>query len=128
MFNCITLCKPPDFQDVTMHHWMDVNGNNRQGWTYGGVLLGPAFDAVEYELRDLVAQCLCDDPAERPEMDVLLGIIDQQLAGPWHAPQDDASIRAWSDNAFGNPAPRASRPHGRLWRVSCSSYPTYLPP
>ncbi|KAK0616855.1 kinase-like domain-containing protein [Immersiella caudata] len=76
----------------------------RNGWTYGGYLDDPRFVTVSQELRDLVKQCLCDDPSHRPALDVLSRTIRTRITRGWQRRCFASdTLRQWVESKFTDP-------------------------
>ncbi|KAK0655147.1 hypothetical protein B0T16DRAFT_5609 [Cercophora newfieldiana] len=59
-----------DFEDI-----------NTKKWSYGAYLLQGNFDHVDSDLRNLVVECMMDDPADRPRMHKMWKVIQKKTAG-----------------------------------------------
>ncbi len=78
----------------------------REVISYGAYLLEPRFDRVDMALRQLVAECLCDDVMDRPPLDRLLAYIDATLqgrAGSWAGEDSAPQVQAWVAQHMGTP-------------------------
>ena len=74
--------------------------------SYGAHILKPRYDRVDRELRQLVAECLCDEPMERPPLDRLLTYINASLQGranSWVGEDSAAAVQAWVAEHTGAP-------------------------
>ncbi|KAK4119551.1 hypothetical protein N657DRAFT_674818 [Parathielavia appendiculata] len=95
----------------------DPNNPGRliKAWSYGAYILNDRhWGAVDGELRRLVAQCMCDEPAHRPELQELQATIASRLANTvWAGTDSDANVQAWMQQNIGNPAP-PQNPPGQL--------------
>ena len=118
MFAAITLSRP---ETPPHHEEMSIpNPNGGAGmiraWTYGGYLLHKKFDRVDRNLRELVAQCLCEKPAHRPDLAVLKTTIANHLqAQNWAGHDSDAALTQWvMDNMVHPPVPPGQR-QGTHW-------------
>jgi hypothetical protein len=76
-------------------------------WSYGAFILSESFDRVDRKLRDLVVQCMCDEPQYRPELYELKMIIENHLANAvWQGEDSDARIVEWvKQNVGDSPGP-----------------------
>jgi len=105
-------------------------------WTYGHVLVTGQhpnkdivdFDTVDLKLRQLVARCMADDPADRPGLVELRDAIQDGLArtNGQASAETKREWRAWSEAVFGA-LPAAIVPRSRetydAWLAGKIQYP-----
>ena len=99
----------------------------KQVWTYGGFLFANSvpWSHVDDELLQTVAQCLCDDPADRPSLYLLERIIKRNLF--WSKPNEtDEDVRKWAEQSFTGVPESGLRPLAGLKDVSNPLF-FYLP-
>ncbi|KAK2747473.1 hypothetical protein CKAH01_06650 [Colletotrichum kahawae] len=113
--------KPPIAGNYGMHSnvyqvgvimWCAITGAKFQdpvvGWpvagevTYGCALGDPRFSHIDGTLRQAVAMCLVDDPAARPTLIYLDGMIDFRLRDQTGLESDDHVAR-WANQFFSTP-------------------------
>lgn len=97
MICVITLCMP-----AMPHHpgqmYIDdpKDGIRKKVWSFGTYILDPRYQTVDYELRELVAQCLCEEPAYRPHLKELVQKVTDYLSNKQWGPQDhEVLVRKW---------------------------------
>ncbi|KAK3897375.1 hypothetical protein C8A05DRAFT_39075 [Staphylotrichum tortipilum] len=74
--------------------------------SYGAHILHPRYDRVDPALRQLVAECLCDEVMERPPLDRLLVYINASLQGranSWVGEDSAAEVQVWVARHTGMP-------------------------
>ena len=108
--SAITLARPqtPPFpEQIEIIDPTDPTRSRKiQAWSYGGYLLNETFARVDWDLRHMVAQCLCDKPAHRPRLHDLLEAVDRRIrAGNWGRGGEDERIRQWVQQCFLDPPP-----------------------
>ncbi|KAI1377211.1 hypothetical protein F4677DRAFT_415627 [Hypoxylon crocopeplum] len=85
---------------------MMPNGTNRDLRTWAPFLVGnmlhPEFRMYNAELRNLIARCMADDRRDRPYLDELLYIVQQNIANV-DAAAAEAS-RKWEEEKRNDPA------------------------
>ncbi|KAK0644454.1 kinase-like domain-containing protein [Cercophora newfieldiana] len=129
MYTAITQCVPPDGapwpQRMNFTTLPTPPGNYvriiNNAWTYGGHLDDAAYNSVSAELRELVKQCMCDDPAHRPDARSLLQEIlrhHRQRRPPRLTPN---RMRAWADRRINFPPPPQYRSRRELDDVGFSN-------
>ncbi|KAK4236342.1 hypothetical protein C8A03DRAFT_35751 [Achaetomium macrosporum] len=65
-------------------------------WSYGAYLLSGRFNRMDKKLRQLVAQCLCDQPAQRPGLNELKGVVANNIQNTNRAGEDsNLSVLQW---------------------------------
>ncbi len=117
MFVAITLKRP----DTPPHHELisipNPNGAGRiKAWSYGSHLLHKKFNHIDRNLRELVAQCLCDKPAHRPDLAVLRTTIANHLqAQNWAGHDSDAELAQWVTDNIDNPPAVLGQPLRPYW-------------
>ncbi|KAK3897910.1 hypothetical protein C8A05DRAFT_38517 [Staphylotrichum tortipilum] len=104
-----------------IHSQMDIIDRNNPGqslrvWTYGGYLLERRYRHVDILLRRLVAQCLCDQPAHRPNLDDLKRTIETRLAHHnWAGADAAVAVQGWTANVLGHPPGPPMQPVPPYW-------------
>ncbi|KAK4098423.1 hypothetical protein N658DRAFT_509591 [Parathielavia hyrcaniae] len=89
-----------------------------RAWSYGGYLLDDRrWGGVDRELRLMVAQCMCDVPAHRPDLMQLQGAIAEKMANAvWAGADDTPQVRAWVQMMVAQPVPPQAPPgQPALW-------------
>jgi hypothetical protein len=98
-------------------------------WTFGSFLRGPVGTVhpnvayVDEDLRNLVAACLYELPADRPSMKDIENIIQWKMQQYNQAPppgEDNAACAAWVKTVFGEPSVPAPLDQAGLDAVSGS--------
>ncbi|KAK4148579.1 kinase-like domain-containing protein [Chaetomidium leptoderma] len=116
MICVITFCMPevPHRPDQ-MYINDPKDGTRKKVWSFGTYVLDPRHQRVDYELRELVAQCLCEEPAHRPHLKELLQKVTGYLTNKQWGPQDnDVAVRKWVyKNAHSPPLTQPIRPFDR---------------
>ncbi|POS69723.1 hypothetical protein DHEL01_v211885 [Diaporthe helianthi] len=79
------------------------DGTTRMIWTYAGHLLDPEFDHYDPLLRSTVAWCMAHRPADRPDIDLLEGLLTNAAAADRSAAE--AQGRVSIAELLGVPAP-----------------------
>jgi hypothetical protein len=65
---------------------------------------------VDQELRQLVAQCLCDEPGHRPHLQALLAEVRNYMANKqWGQHDTNAAVQHWVNQHANIPPPPAHR-------------------
>ncbi|KAK1757981.1 hypothetical protein QBC47DRAFT_410737 [Echria macrotheca] len=128
MWSLITRCYPPKGRRPDDHPAFqppNAGPNQPRRWTHGAYLFDPEFDNVDYTLRRLVARCMADDPADRPDLPTLQRHINVNLGRPRNAwaddrSQDDTVVKAAMSRFVDHPGyERAySRPDLEKWLAS----------
>jgi hypothetical protein len=98
MASAITLCRPPKPPINGKIKIPDPANPNRKItiWSYGAYLLNRRFSRVGIKLRRLVAQCLCDEPAHRPDPGELKRTIADHLQNQnWTGEDDNMTLFQW---------------------------------
>ncbi len=118
MFAAITLKDPvisPYHEEIPIP---DPNGGagRIKAWSYGGHLFHKNYNHVDRHLRELVAQCLCDKPAHRPDLAFLRTTIANHLqAQNWAGADSNAALAQWITDNIDNPPPVPGQPQGPHW-------------
>lgn len=99
MVSAITLCHPhipPMAGPITITDPQHP-GRRITAMSYGKYLLHRRYDHVDRPLRHIVAQCLCDQPAHRPEMAAIKTEIAHELRDGrgWTGGDTDAEVVQW---------------------------------
>ncbi|KAK3385159.1 hypothetical protein B0H63DRAFT_179920 [Podospora didyma] len=81
MFAAITLYQPPRIPRAQTHDLAMPGQPSRAVATYGGALLATDKPWHDQDLCPLVALCMCDEPAERPDPMDLRNAIQAHLQG-----------------------------------------------
>lgn len=68
-------------------------------WTYGKFIYegetAVRYEGIDRELRELVMRCMMDDPADRPEIEVLRGIIRSKISRRgWRGENSNHNVRS----------------------------------
>ncbi|KAI8210651.1 hypothetical protein K4K52_011920 [Colletotrichum sp. SAR 10_76] len=103
---------PSNIYQVGVIMWCAITGAKFQdpvvGWkvggevTYGSALGDPRFSHIDGNLRKTVSICLVEDPAARPTLIHLDGIIDFRLQSQNGLESDDHVAR-WANQFFSSP-------------------------
>ncbi|KAI8250086.1 hypothetical protein K4K58_010137 [Colletotrichum sp. SAR11_239] len=103
---------PSNIYQVGVIMWCAITGAKFQdpvvGWkvggevTYGSALGDPRFSHIDGNLRKTVSMCLVEDPAARPTLIHLDGIIDFRLQSQNGLESDDHVAR-WANQFFSSP-------------------------
>ncbi|KAK3346136.1 kinase-like domain-containing protein [Lasiosphaeria hispida] len=113
MWCLITRRSPPD---GPCPEEMDIGGVPT--WTFGNYLNDDYWGNTDANLRELVAKCLCENPADRPDMLRIRFEINRALRGPangqWPGGEDDNTTRNGLEaqrlwRAYDIPGPRDGR-------------------
>ena len=118
MFSAITLCFPdaPQFPEEISIPDPNGGGGKIDVWSYGVHLLDKKFNHIDRKLRELVAQCLCDKPAHRPDPADLKNTIDNHLqAQNWAGHDSDAALTQWITANIDSPPPVPGAPQRPYW-------------
>ncbi|KAH6842485.1 kinase-like domain-containing protein [Chaetomium sp. MPI-CAGE-AT-0009] len=88
------------------------DGVRKTVWSYGAYILEPKYKRVDWKLRHLVAWCLCEKPAHRPNMKELLQKVDDYLeTKEWGKKDSDEVVNEWIDVNVDVPPPPPKRKH-----------------
>jgi hypothetical protein len=119
MFSAITLTYP---DTPPLHAKIEIPdpanpARKIKVWSYGAHLLHERYRRVDKKLRQLVAQCLCDQPAHRPGLAELQAIIAHHLQTQnWEEENTDANLVQWVTQNIHNPPQYTGQPlPGMYW-------------
>ncbi|KAK3388581.1 kinase-like domain-containing protein [Sordaria brevicollis] len=115
MYNLITLREYEAGPVPALAELRYPDGSVKEVWGYGMDLLVCPYSNIDFDLVNVVAACLCHDPADRPDMHDLERLIDSKVeAQPMDGPGADL-VRQWSMQHFqGAPPPSYKKmPTGR---------------
>lgn len=108
MFSLITLLKPPfpPIPGIGREEQLP-DGSIHREWTYGKFLMSPRWSGMDPELRTLVCRCMNEEPAQRPKLKEIMGILDEKMAQGHGAgsADSDAATRQWAEALFVSDAP-----------------------
>src|SRR4051812_47845090 len=106
MWDCITMSKQPDgYPPQILEKKRKPDGTWHIIWSYGVELMNDAkYKHIDRDLRLLIANCMSDDPTERPSANTINSLLAQKLT-TLDLSQPDAETDAFCRDLFGIPGP-----------------------